>query len=93
MAVDKVRKGTPLEEVLKPPAPVQSHVLDDFSDDGGDDVAEDDNTAAGVSNKDAGAGHDIKGGAKADAGGFWDRKSWPGRDKGVPPPSAGAHPS
>lgn len=30
--LDRVKKGTPLDDILKPPQPVASHVLDDFSD-------------------------------------------------------------
>ena len=30
--LEKVRSGTPLDDILKPAQPVASHVLDDFSD-------------------------------------------------------------
>ncbi|CAL8471252.1 g10794 [Coccomyxa elongata] len=38
--LDKVRTGTPLEDILQPPQPVASHVLDDFSDGEDADVSE-----------------------------------------------------
>ena len=31
-ALDRIRSGEPIESVLKPPQPVQSHVLDDDMD-------------------------------------------------------------
>ena len=41
----KVDKGTPLDDILSPPQPVSSHVLD-FSDDDGDEEEEPDQAAA-----------------------------------------------
>ncbi len=40
--LDKVRAGTPLDDILKPPQPVSSHVLDldDFSDGEDADVSD-----------------------------------------------------
>ena len=38
--LEKVRTGTPLDDILKPPQPVASHVLDDFSDGEDADVSE-----------------------------------------------------
>ena len=40
-ALDRVRKGEPIESVLKPPVPVASHVLDDDMDSSGDDMDDD----------------------------------------------------
>ncbi len=38
--LEKVRTGTPLEDILQPPQLVASHVLDDFSDGEDADVSE-----------------------------------------------------
>ena len=40
-ALDRMRKGEPIESVLKPPVPVASHVLDDDMDSSGDDMDDD----------------------------------------------------
>jgi len=40
-ALERVRRGEPIESVLTPPVPVASHVLDDDMDSSGDDMEED----------------------------------------------------
>lgn len=32
VVLEKVKGGTPLDDILKPPQPVASHVLEDFSE-------------------------------------------------------------